>query len=155
MRKFDTLFYSEGGIPLMPKIESVLEDGSILVSILPGLIICPSLKQKFVPIVKKELFTCKAGDSFYLVIDGNLKSLPVSINEISIKKMPEIEGSNIDPSYVLLARVLSMGTGSETDEEPPELMIQNLSSFYRYNQLYLNIIPYQTIEGASVTIGFL
>jgi hypothetical protein len=34
-------------------------------------------------------------------------------------------------------------------------MIENLSSFYRYNQLYLNIIPYQTIEGASVTIGFL
>lgn len=62
MRRVDTLFYSEGGIPLMPKIENVLEDGNVLVSILPGLIICPSLKQKFVPIVKKELFTCKAGD---------------------------------------------------------------------------------------------
>jgi hypothetical protein len=155
MRRVDTLFYSERGIPLQPLIEEVLEDGSVLVSILPGLLICPNLKQKFVPIVKKELFTCKAGDSFYLVIDGNLKSLPVSINEISIKKMPEIEGSNIDPSYVLLARVLSMGTGNETDEEPPELMIENLGNFYKYNQLYLDIFSYEIEKEAFVTTGLL
>ena len=151
MKKFDTLFYFERGMPLQPMIEEVLEDGSVRVSILPGLIICPNLKQKFVPILKKEFFSCKEGDCFYFVIDGNLGSLPVSINDISIEKMPE--KTETDPNYVLFARLKTYEGENET-KEFEDFSIENLGGFYKYNQLYLSIEASEIEEDVS-TITYL
>ena len=78
MRKIDTLFYfPKKGKPLQPIIEEFLIEGGIRVSIMPGFVICPNLKQKFVPIEKKEFFTCKGGDAFYLVIDEIVSDLKI------------------------------------------------------------------------------
>jgi hypothetical protein len=149
MRKIDTLFYfPKKAKPLQPIIEEFLkEEGKVKVSIMPGFVICPNLKQKFVPIEKKELFTCQAGDGFYFFIDGSLDRIPVSINGISIKKMPvppeeeESAAGEVDPSYILLAEVI--------ENEKGEISLSYKTNFNLYGQVYLNIEAYETQDFAG------
>lgn len=144
MRKVDTLFYfPKKGKPLQPIIEEFLkEEGKVKVSIMPGFVICPNLKQKFVPIEKKELFTCQEGEGFYLVIDGNLDTKPPTINGVSIKKMPvppeeeESAAGEVDPHYILLAEVIA--------DEKGKISLSYKTNFNYYGQVYFSLETHET-----------
>lgn len=158
MRNVDTLFYSPKVKPLQPIIENIIENKAT-VSIIPGFAICPNLKQKFVPIEKKEIFNCEIGDSFYLVIDGNLESLPISINSVSIKKKPKIKEEDLpllerDPTHILLADVLSSvlqkeedkDDGEEGDDGAPSIFIKYYFNFDLYGELYFIVETFKTTD---------
>ena len=138
MRKIDTLFYfPKKGKPLQPIIEEFLIEGGIRVSIMPGFVICPNLKQKFVPIEKKEFFTCKGGDAFYLVIDGRLDEIPVSINGVSIKQMPvKPTEQETDPSYILLTEVKA--------DEKGKISLSYKTNFNYYGQVYFIVETFES-----------
>jgi len=144
MKKIDTLFYfPKKAKPLQPIIEEFLkEEGKVKVSIMPGFVICPNLKQKFVPIEKKELFTCQVADGFYLVIDGNLDTKPPTINGVSIKKMPvppeeeESAAGKVDPYYMLLAEVIA--------DEEGEISLSYKTNFNLKGQVYFYLQTYET-----------
>lgn len=134
--KIDTIVNFQIKKPLTPTREYKISDEEIAVSILPGLLICPNLKQQFVPIEKLTFFNCKEDDCFYFVIDGDLERSPVSINSVSIQKSKVKEDSEekINPYFISLAKIVR-GEDGELEVNP--------FGYNYYKQWYLFVSSYK------------